>query len=159
MKKIIVYSTLVALKFLLVCGLQEFHENPIFDPDCKNNFDACKFTVNGNIEIFYDSYLFNSTETTIQFPLATNFECEALFVAVGNGGNGEYYGGGGGSGYIKSDLIKIESIEYEIKIGNQSCPSGSTCVLDKAWITGSGLLTRSKISKCHLFEISIPFMG
>jgi len=97
-------------------------------PDCKNYPpSACKFTVNDE-DMLYDSYLFNSTETIVKFPLAANLECEATFLAIGDGGNG--YTGGGGSGYVKSDLINIYSTEYQVK--RRDCPNeDTTCVLDK----------------------------
>ena len=81
-------------------------------PDCENNSYACKFTIN-NENTFYDSYLFNSSETNVKFPLASNLACQATFVAIGPGGQGsrDY---GGGSGNVEYVVIDISSSEYEV---------------------------------------------
>ena len=80
----------------------------------EKNDKKSKFSFNDE-DMIYDSYLFNSSETTVKFPLATNLDCEATIVAIGKGGPG-YCGRGGGSGYVKSDLITINSFNYEVKV-------------------------------------------
>ena len=89
-------------------------------PDCENNSYACKFTIN-NENTFYDSYLFNSSETNVKFPLASNLACQATFVAIGPGGHGsrDY---GGGSGNVEYVVIDISSSEYEVTIGGCAYP-------------------------------------
>ena len=90
--------------------------------DCKNNSYTCKFTINDE-NTFYNSYLFNSSKTTVKFQLASNLACEATFIAIGNGGksSGNIYGGyGGGSGSIKNVVIDISSAEYEVTVGEFS---------------------------------------
>ena len=123
------YPDLCVLLSDLKAPLEECNHCVTSIPDCKNYPPkACKFTINDE-DVFYDSYLFNSTETTVKFPLAANLECEATLLAIGDGGKGDYYGGGG-SGYVKSDLINIYFTEYQVK--RRDCPNeDTTCVLDK----------------------------
>ena len=88
-------------------------------PDCKNNPYDCKFTIN-NENTFYGSYMFNSSETTIKFPLASNLACQATFLAIGGGGYSyKEWLCGGGSGYIESVVIDISSTEYEVTVGRR----------------------------------------
>ena len=116
------FYLIVKLTFFLFNLAQECDNCLTSVPDCKNNFYTCKFTINDE-NTFYDSYLFNSSKTTVKFPLASKLACEATFIAIGNGGksSGNISGGyGGGSGYIKNVVIDISSAEYEVTVGEFS---------------------------------------
>ena len=89
-------------------------------PDCENNSYACKFTID-NENTFYDSYLSNSSETNVKFPLASNLACQATFLAIGPGGQGSRYYGGG-SGNVEYVVIDISSSEYDVTIGGCAYP-------------------------------------
>ena len=116
------FYLVVKLTFFLSNLAQECDNFLTSVPDCKNNLDTCKFTINDE-NTFYDSYLFNCFKTTVKFPLASKLACEATFIAIGNGGksSGNISGGyGGGSGYIKNVVIDISSSEYEVTVGESS---------------------------------------
>ena len=111
------YPDLCVLMTEIKAPFQECEHCVTSVPDCKNNSYACKFTVNDE-NTFYDSYAFNSSQTTIRFPLESYLACQATFLAVGGGGGGysDTYGGGG-SGYLETVVIDISSMEYEVTVG------------------------------------------
>ena len=87
-------------------------------PDCSNtSYIPCKFTINSQ-QTLHDSYVFTNVSEIINvtFSSAASLGCEAKIVAIGGGGRG-VRGGGGGSGYVKSNVIEVTSTKYQVSVG------------------------------------------
>ena len=88
-------------------------------PDCSNNsYIFCKFTINSD-QTLHDSHVFTNVSDIInvKFSPAASLGCEATVVAIGGGGHGCSECGGGGSGFVKSDVIDVSSTEYQVSVG------------------------------------------
>ena len=126
------YANLCVLLTDIEAPFQECNDCITSVPFCVKSSYACKFTVNDE-NTFYDSYMFTNPENsfvngsithdyTVKFPLAANLSCEAVFVAIGGGGNGinnwSHYYAAGGSGEINNVAFKVSSAEYQVLVGS-----------------------------------------
>ena len=87
-------------------------------PNCKNtSYISCKFTSDSD-QTLNDSRLFTNIDDTINvdFSPSASLGCKATIIAIGGGGDGESYGGGG-SGYVKSNVIDVSSTKYQVSVG------------------------------------------
>ena len=90
-------------------------------PDCSNNsYIFCKFTINSD-QTLHDSHVFTNVSDIINvtFSPAAMVGCKATVVAIGGGGRGGSECGGGGSGFVKSDVIDVSSTEYQVSVGQR----------------------------------------
>lgn len=86
-------------------------------PDCGNtSYISCKFTIDSN-QTLLDSHIITNTyhAVNVTFSPSASLACEATVIAVGGGGYLSY--GGGGSGYVMSDVIDVSSTDYQASVG------------------------------------------
>ena len=95
--------------------------------------------------------------------MASNLACQATFVAIGPGGQGSRYYGGG-SGNVEYVVIDISSSEYEVTIGGCAYPyqDHDICVTipkGKAIIcVDQGDIKKIKINHLNIKLININYL-
>ena len=94
-------------------------------PNCNDtSYISCKFSINSD-QTLLDSHVFTNIFDAISgiyvsFSPSASLGCQATVVAIGGGGSGGRSEagcyGGGGSGYVKSDVIDISSKGYQVLV-------------------------------------------
>merc|ERR1719464_1499535 len=69
--------------------------------------------------MLHDSHVFTNVDdiVNVTFSPSASLGCKATMIAIGGGGDGDTFGGGG-SGYVESNVIDIFSMEYEVSVGD-----------------------------------------